>query len=73
MRRISRALKKRGARKTSPRPPEPCLDEVLGALTLTGKPDRCVERLKDYRKAGVNLPIIMPIGDVNAAIKTFAP
>lgn len=48
-------------------------DEVLEALTLTGKPDRCVERLKDYRRAGVNLPIIMPIGDVNAAIKTFAP
>ena len=48
-------------------------DEVLEALTLTGSPDRCGERLKDYRKAGVNLPIIMPIGDVNAAIKTFAP
>jgi len=48
-------------------------DGVLEALTLTGSPDRCVERLKDYRKAGVNLPIIMPIGDVNTAIKTFAP
>ena len=48
-------------------------DGVLDALTLTGNPDRCVERLKDYRKAGVNLPILMPIGDVNTAIKTFAP
>lgn len=48
-------------------------DEVLEALTLTGKPDRCVERLKDYRKAGVNLPILMPVGDVQAAISTFAP
>jgi len=48
-------------------------DGVLEALTLTGNPDRCVERLKDYRKAGINLPIIMPIGDVNVAIKTFAP
>jgi alkanesulfonate monooxygenase SsuD/methylene tetrahydromethanopterin reductase-like flavin-dependent oxidoreductase (luciferase family) len=48
-------------------------DGVLDALTLTGPPDHCVERLKDYRKAGVNLPIIMPIGDVNTAINTFAP
>lgn len=46
---------------------------VLEALTLTGKPDHCIERLKDYRKAGVDLPIIMPIGDVNTAIRTFAP
>jgi alkanesulfonate monooxygenase SsuD/methylene tetrahydromethanopterin reductase-like flavin-dependent oxidoreductase (luciferase family) len=48
-------------------------DGVLEALTLTGKPDHCIERLKDYRKAGVNLPIIMPIGDVDTAIRTFAP
>ena len=46
---------------------------VLDALTLTGSPDRCVERLKDYRRAGVDLPIIMPIGDVNLAMRTFAP
>jgi alkanesulfonate monooxygenase SsuD/methylene tetrahydromethanopterin reductase-like flavin-dependent oxidoreductase (luciferase family) len=48
-------------------------DGVLEALTLTGEPDTCVERLKHYRKAGVDLPIIMPIGDVNAAIQAFAP
>jgi len=46
-------------------------DEVIGALTLTGDPDRCIERLKDYRKAGVDLPIVMPIGDVRAAIDAF--
>jgi alkanesulfonate monooxygenase SsuD/methylene tetrahydromethanopterin reductase-like flavin-dependent oxidoreductase (luciferase family) len=48
-------------------------DAVVDALTLTGKADHCVERLKDFRKAGVELPIIMPIGDVNAAIEAFAP
>jgi alkanesulfonate monooxygenase SsuD/methylene tetrahydromethanopterin reductase-like flavin-dependent oxidoreductase (luciferase family) len=47
-------------------------DEVIDALTLTGNPDHCVERLKDYRKAGVDLPIIMPIGDTKAAIEAFA-
>jgi alkanesulfonate monooxygenase SsuD/methylene tetrahydromethanopterin reductase-like flavin-dependent oxidoreductase (luciferase family) len=48
-------------------------DGVLDALTLTGSPDHCTERLKDYRKAGVDLPIIMPIGDVDAAVRAFAP
>lgn len=48
-------------------------DAVVDALTLTGNPDHCIERLKDYRKAGVQLPIIMPIGDVDAAIQGLAP
>jgi 5,10-methylenetetrahydromethanopterin reductase len=48
-------------------------DAVVDALTLTGNADHCVERLRDFRKAGVKLPIIMPIGDVNAAIQAFAP
>lgn len=47
-------------------------DAVVDALTLTGSADHCIERLKDYRKAGVELPIIMPIGDVSAAIQAFA-
>jgi alkanesulfonate monooxygenase SsuD/methylene tetrahydromethanopterin reductase-like flavin-dependent oxidoreductase (luciferase family) len=46
-------------------------DAVVEALTITGSPDHCLERLEDYRKAGVELPILMPIGDVNAAIETF--
>lgn len=48
-------------------------DPVVDALTLTGNADHCAERLKEYRKAGVQLPIIMPIGDVGAAIQAFAP
>jgi len=47
-------------------------DAVVDALTLTGSVEHCVERLKDYRKAGVELPIIMPIGDINAAVRAFA-
>lgn len=46
-------------------------DAVIEALTITGKPDHCLERLKDYRKVGVQLPIIMPIGDVKTAMETF--
>jgi len=48
-------------------------DAVVDALTLTGNADQCVERLRAFRKAGVNLPIIMPIGDVNASIEAYAP
>jgi 5,10-methylenetetrahydromethanopterin reductase len=47
-------------------------DAVVDALTLTGSADHCVERLRDYRKDGVELPIIMPIGDISAAIRAFA-
>jgi 5,10-methylenetetrahydromethanopterin reductase len=47
-------------------------DGVVDALTLAGSADHCVDRLKDYRKAGVELPIVMPIGDVNAAVEAFA-
>lgn len=47
-------------------------DAVVEALTLTGDAEHCVSRLKDYRKAGVDLPIIMPIGDVKEAISTFS-
>jgi alkanesulfonate monooxygenase SsuD/methylene tetrahydromethanopterin reductase-like flavin-dependent oxidoreductase (luciferase family) len=48
-------------------------DAVVDALTLTGNADQCIERLRDFRNAGVKLPIIMPIGDINAAIHAFAP
>jgi 5,10-methylenetetrahydromethanopterin reductase len=47
-------------------------DAVVEALTITGNPDHCLRRLKDYQKAGVELPILMPIGDVKTAIETFA-
>lgn len=48
-------------------------DEVLEALTLTGEPDQCLDRMKDYRRSGIKLPIIMPIGDVKTALETFRP
>jgi 5,10-methylenetetrahydromethanopterin reductase len=47
-------------------------DAAVDALTITGNPDQCLEKLKEYRNAGVDLPIIMPIGDIETATKTFA-
>ena len=47
-------------------------DAVVDALTLTGDADHCITRLNDYRKSGVDLPIIMPIGDVKQAMEAFS-
>ena len=46
---------------------------VLEVVTLTGKTDDCAERPKDYRKARLDPPIIMLIGDVTAEIRKYAP
>lgn len=41
-------------------PAEVFSDEMLDAVALVGPAERCRERLDAYRKAGVNLPIIVP-------------
>ena len=38
--------------------------EAIEALTVTGTRDHAAERLSEYAKAGVTLPIAMPIGNV---------
>jgi len=43
-------------------------DLAIEALTITGDGDHAVERLKEYGKAGVTLPIAMPIGNVQYAM-----
>jgi len=48
-------------------------DEAVEVLTLTGTPDHVKERISQYVKAGVTLPVIMPIGDVDFAIQSLAP
>ncbi len=35
-------------------------DRLLEAVCLLGTPDRCRERLAEYREAGVGLPILYP-------------
>ena len=47
-------------------------DEAIEALTITGTGDHALDRLKEYEKAGVTLPIAMPIGDVGYAMKELA-
>ncbi len=48
-------------------------EEAIEALTVTGTPNHAVERVGEYLEAGVTLPILMPIGNVEFAMKSMAP
>ncbi len=65
-------VKEAWRRKDIPAAAKAIPDAVVDALTLTGDADHCVTRLNDYRKSGVDLPIIMPIGDVKQAMEAFS-
>ena len=43
-------------------------EAALVALTITGTGDHAAVRLEEYGKAGVTLPIAMPIGNVGYAV-----
>ncbi|MDA4125367.1 MAG: LLM class flavin-dependent oxidoreductase [Thaumarchaeota archaeon] len=47
-------------------------DQAIESLTITGNGDHASERLEDYAKAGVTLPIAMPIGNVEYAMGELA-
>lgn len=48
-------------------------DEAIEALAVVGNEDHARERVAEYGKAGVTLPILMPIGNVEYALKAMAP
>ena len=48
-------------------------DEAIEALTVVGSRDHAIDRLEEYQKAGVTLPIAMPIGNVKYAMSELAP
>lgn len=48
-------------------------EEAVDALTIVGTPDRALQRVSEYLKVGVNLPIIMPIGNAAYAMDSLAP
>lgn len=47
--------------------------EAIEVLAIVGSPDHALERVREYQKAGVTLPIMMPIGNVPFAIEKMAP
>jgi hypothetical protein len=49
-------------------------DRILDAVCLTGPLTRCQEQLAAFRRAGVNLPILVPpigVDNARALIKAF--
>jgi 5,10-methylenetetrahydromethanopterin reductase len=46
--------------------------EAIEALTISGDGDHAAERLGEYEKAGVTLPIAMPIGNVGYAMEELS-
>ncbi len=48
-------------------------EAAIDALSVAGTREQALARVEEYRSAGVNLPILMPIGNVNYAIEALAP
>jgi 5,10-methylenetetrahydromethanopterin reductase len=48
-------------------------DTAIEALAITGTIDQALDRLKQYKGAGVDMPILMPIGNIHYAIERMAP
>lgn len=48
-------------------------NEAVDALTLTGTKEAVQRRLEEYLSAGVDLPILMPIGNVEYALSALSP
>lgn len=66
---MKEAWKKGGAAEAGRLAPEAAVE----ALAVAGTVDHALDRVEEYRKAGVTLPILMPIGDVGYAMKALAP
>lgn len=49
-------------------------DDVVDFLTASGTPEECRRRIEDYRAAGVEMPILMPLEPkVQMAVETLGP
>jgi alkanesulfonate monooxygenase SsuD/methylene tetrahydromethanopterin reductase-like flavin-dependent oxidoreductase (luciferase family) len=45
---------------------------AIEALSVSGTREHALDRIEEYRKAGVTLPILMPIGNVEYAVDALA-
>jgi 5,10-methylenetetrahydromethanopterin reductase len=48
-------------------------EEAIEALTVVGTPDQAKDKVAEYAKSGITLPILMPIGDQRFAMAELAP
>lgn len=44
-------------------------DELLGSFTAIGSEERVIEKLEEFRKAGVDLPVLLPIKPDRTSVK----
>lgn len=47
--------------------------DAIDALTIAGTTDHALERIDQYRRAGVTLPILMPIRSIEYAMRELSP
>jgi 5,10-methylenetetrahydromethanopterin reductase len=48
-------------------------EAAIEALAVVGSPDHARDRVEEYERTGVTLPILMPIGNVDFAMTAMAP
>lgn len=48
-------------------------EAAIDSLSVAGTREQALARVEEYRAVGVDLPILMPIGNVNYAIEALAP
>jgi alkanesulfonate monooxygenase SsuD/methylene tetrahydromethanopterin reductase-like flavin-dependent oxidoreductase (luciferase family) len=48
-------------------------NEAVEALTMTGRKDDLLNRLEEYLGVGVDLPIVMPVGNIEYAVSALSP
>jgi alkanesulfonate monooxygenase SsuD/methylene tetrahydromethanopterin reductase-like flavin-dependent oxidoreductase (luciferase family) len=48
-------------------------EAAIEALAVVGGAEHAMDRVKEYVKAGVTLPILMPVGNVDYALTALAP
>ena len=48
-------------------------EAAIEALAVVGTPDHAKDRVKEFARTGVTLPILMPIGNVDFAMTAMAP
>ena len=69
LRPMKEAWKKGAIQEASRLAPEGAIE----ALAVAGNEDHARDRVEEYTKAGITLPILMPIGDVTVAMRSMSP
>jgi len=70
-----KAIRKLGQKGEIRKAAEHVSEDLMDSLVICGKPRECLEKLEEFRSAGLKLPIIVPIGkadNIKMALNLFA-